>query len=103
MVAMRRMALGLSLALATAATLAGCADPERATDHPANAGDVFVAVTGTPVLIATKIPLCAATAAMAGPIAGITALSDGGDARDAERGLGDAVDRNCGTPWRLTP
>ena len=53
---------------------------------PSGSGDPFFSAIGTPFLIAFKIPVCAATIAIAAPLAGVSELSspagpDGHDAR----------------------
>lgn len=72
---------------------------------PAGNGD-FVSTVGTPFYIAFKIPVCAATIAIAAPIAGVAGLagpSGNAAAHDVRRDLDDGLTRNCGPPYLLVP
>lgn len=94
----RSIALGvmmLSLAACTGASPAAPSSP-------------LASVVGTPWLIAFKVPVCAASLALAGPlIAGRTLAVQGPDANLAEAGIGRDLDRgldqNCGPPYGVGP
>jgi hypothetical protein len=90
-----------TLSIILALSVSGCA----ASAPPPEPGAVAVSAIGTPFLLAFKIPLCAATVALAGPIAGITGLvpPDDPHARDLRRDLNDGVAQNCGPPYALSP
>ena len=106
---MRTQALAALFAL----SMASCAsDPSNYTAGPApatppspaaRAGEMVVSLVGTPFLLAFKIPVCAATVAIAGPLAAAFALTDGSNARDAQRVLGEGIASNCGPPYVFTP
>ncbi len=106
---MRTQALAVLFAL----SLAGCAsgpsnDTADATPavppSPATrVGETVLSVTGTPFLLAFKIPVCAATVAIAAPLAGAFALTDEYNARAGQRALGEGIARNCGPPYVLWP
>jgi hypothetical protein len=68
---------------------------------PPRPGETFLAVIGTPFLIAFKIPVCVASAAIAAPIAGAASLA--GSGREARRALGEGLEQNCGPPYILSP
>jgi hypothetical protein len=97
----------LVLALAACATSKGpSASNEGAgsasSGSSASASGWAVAIIGTPFVLGFKTAVCAATVAVAGPIAGILAL--GADPYD--RGLeilGDGVAQNCGGPYVVSP
>jgi mannose/fructose/N-acetylgalactosamine-specific phosphotransferase system component IIC len=87
-----------------ALVLAGCVN--SATNSPPQPS--FAGIVGTPFLIAFKIPVCAATIAMGGPIAGAAALTaTGPDANYAEvsvlRAVDNGLNQNCGPPYLVTP
>jgi hypothetical protein len=74
--------------------LAGCAEDGtagRAAVRP-------VAVLGTPVLVAVKVPVCAATIAVAAPLAALSEL-----AQPSPTQILFAEGRNCGPPYVVTP
>src|SRR5665213_3397378 len=99
---MRSQMAGKILVLGMSALLAACVGgPEgRLAYEPApNDGNVAVSAVGTPVLVALKIPLCAATLAIAAPASAIAGLSPTIDGREAQLALGDGVEHNCGPPW----
>jgi hypothetical protein len=89
------------LSIIVTLSISGCA----ASAPPPTPGAVAVSAIGTPFLLAFKIPLCAASVALAGPIAGVTGLVPAGDARarDLGRDLSDGVAQNCGPPYALSP
>ena len=68
-------------------------------------GSPFLAGLGTPFFIIFKIPVCIVTVAIAGPIAGISALAGPSNpqAVQVRRGLGEGVTENCGPPYVLSP
>ena len=69
------------------------AEPARS----AGPSDWAVAIVGTPFVFAFRTVVCAATAVMAGPTAGLLALSD-----DPGPGLAyvrDGLAQNCGPPY----
>lgn len=78
---------------------AGDAEPRRDTS---DAGEVVVAVVGTPFLLAFKTVVCAGSLVVAGPAAAVLTLADGPAAEGIEV-LGDGVAQNCGPPYVLTP
>jgi hypothetical protein len=65
-------------------------------------GDTFIDIVGTPFLLGFKIPFCLASIVVAGPIAGMSALSPSEDARETERALGAGLAENCGPPYAVT-
>ena len=88
-----------------AAMLGACSSPPTPPAQPnaaqPSASSVVLSVLGTPFLIAAKIPLCAATMAVAAPVAGLSeTVASGAEAR---RVLADGVQSNCGPPYLLTP
>jgi hypothetical protein len=106
---MRKQALAVVIAL----SLAGCAGgPTDDAAGPAPAappssatrlGETVVSVAGTPFLLAFKIPVCAATVALAAPLAGAFALGGEASARAGQRALGEGIATNCGPPYVLSP
>lgn len=78
---------------------AAAAEPRRDTT---DAGEVMVAVVGTPFLLAFKTIVCAGSLVVAGPAAAVLTLADGPAAEGVEV-LGDGVAQNCGPPYVLTP
>lgn len=95
---MRGWTAGLLLSL----VIAGCT---AAPATPQGNGD-FVSAVGTPFYIAFKIPVCAMTIAIAGPIAGMAGLagpSENAASHDVRLDLDDGLMRNCGPPYVLVP
>ena len=95
--------------LCVVVALAGCGTaPTRSSSpseriaviHPGNAA---VSVLGTPFYLAVKGATCAASAAIAVPVAGIAASSNSHFAPEIQRGLGDGINQNCGPPYVLSP
>jgi len=93
------------LSLMLAAALPGCASTWHDPDNQSSgsSGNTFLAVVGTPFLIAFKIPFCVASVVVAAPLAGVTGLSPDPDSRETQQALGDGVAQNCGAPWVLSP
>ena len=90
------------LAAALSLSLAACSNGPPVDDGAAGA---VVSTIGTPFLLAFKIPLCAATLALAGPSAGALELTGYERPTNLElrRELDDGVRRNCGVPYVVTP
>jgi hypothetical protein len=90
-----------------ASVLAGCASEPAGDAHGSsdagNPGKTAVSVIGTPFLLAFKIPVCIATAVIAGPIAGAAALTSNDGGAGVQRVLGEGLDANCGPPYVLEP
>ena len=88
-----------------AAVLGACSSPPTPPAQPnaaqPSASSVVLSVLGTPFLIAAKIPICAATVAVAAPVAGLSETVESG--AEARRILADGVTSNCGPPYLLTP
>jgi hypothetical protein len=82
-----------------AASLAGCASGPAAPDPR----QTFVSVVGTPFLIAFKIPVCAASVALAAPLGGATGLAPTAEAWEIRRDLDRGLTQNCGPPYVLSP
>jgi hypothetical protein len=88
-----------------AVAVAGCAEP------PPSQGPV--AVLGTPILWAVKVPFCVATLAVAAPLAAISELAQpspidvaaGGDTTYAglRADLEAGAAANCGPPYQVSP
>lgn len=95
-------------ALLLGLVLAACAGGQAPRPEPAappprtQAGDVALAVVGTPFLLAFKTTICAASVVVAGPAAGIVAL-DPATRREGLAVLGDGLARNCGPPYVVSP
>ncbi len=99
---MRGKALVAVLALALSAC-AGQSSSHReagAPPPPVHAGDYAVSAVGTPFYLAFKAPVCVATVAVSGPLAGLFALAG---EEHGQRALGYGVARNCGPPYVLSP
>jgi hypothetical protein len=79
--------------------LAGCAG----TPDDRGSGNTFISVVGTPFLIAFKIPVCVASAAIAAPLAGVSALNPDSGGREFREALGAGVAQNCGPPYVVSP
>jgi hypothetical protein len=97
---MDRNALAVILTL----SLAGCAGaPGSEASPPGSAGRTALSVIGTPFLIAFKIPVCVASAAIAVPLASAAQLAGTEQGARLEDNLGDGLERNCGPPYVLAP
>jgi hypothetical protein len=94
---------------ALALALAGC------TGGPGTGSGEFGAVTvfGTPALIGLKVPACAATVAIGGPVAALTELARPSSAVAAAKPdvddnvqirdyVDDGIVENCGPPYVVT-
>jgi len=96
-----------ALAILLFLSLAACAAAPREADAPPRradaGGDKFLAILGTPFLIALKIPVCVVSIAVAAPLAGASAFGGEGSARATRRVLGEGIEQNCGPPYVLTP
>ncbi|MDB5408905.1 MAG: hypothetical protein JWL84_3817 [Rhodospirillales bacterium] len=66
----------------------------------------FVSVIGTPLLLAFKVPVCAATVVLAAPGAALAAIAEPSP-NTAQPPLRPALDQgvaeNCGPPYALQP
>ena len=95
-----------AVAILLAGLLAACAASPPGDMPPAEggAGATFLSVIGTPFLIAFKIPVCAATLAIAAPVAGVAQIAGpgSGDGTDLKAALVDGVAQNCGPPYYVT-
>ena len=97
------------VSLCLVAALAGCGTAPTQSSSPSermaviHPGDAAVSVLGTPFYLAFKGATCAASAAIAVPVAGIAALSESHFAPEIQRGLGDGINQNCGPPYVLSP
>jgi len=99
------MNLARSATLLSVMALAACAAPTYPPDAAGRLqptpSSVVVSLIGTPLLLAFKIPICAATLAVVAPAAGMSeTVTDGAEAR---RIFADDLDSNCGPPYLLTP
>jgi hypothetical protein len=80
-----------------AIALAGCAGNDQGTEGR-SFGEIVVATVASPVLIAAKVGICAATIGIAAPVGAAATLSSHG--RDKTlAGLAEGVDSNCGPPY----
>lgn len=98
--------------LVSALILGGCQTPApppvldptlepKVVVHP---GDAVLSAVGTPFLLAFKTVVCAASVAVAAPIAGLVALSQPRwYSAEAQHSLGDGLAQNCGPPYVLSP
>ena len=98
------------LAILLTVILGGCqstapppADPTVAWKVVVHPGDAVVSAVGSPFLLVFKTAVCAASVAVAGPLAALAALSDSHSAAEARRSLGEGVGMNCGPPYVLSP
>jgi hypothetical protein len=92
--------IGWRLGLLALFFLSGCASSPPAESVSASS------VIGTPFLIALKVPVCAATVAIAGPAAALQQLaapSEDGLQPDIRPALDAGVDENCGPPYVVEP
>ena len=88
--------------------LCSCAEPPRSdTQLGAVPGpQPLVAAIGTPFLIAFRIPVCAATLLITGPIAAGSEMVPGQDDINrivARQYLNDNLSANCGPPYVVGP
>ena len=90
---MKKQAIAALLVL----TAAGCTSP------PPDPQQTAVSALGTPFLIAFKIPVCAATVALAAPLAGATGLAPTYDSHVIRAELDAGLRQNCGPPYVLAP
>ena len=106
---MSRKILVLPLVLALGACATGSGPP--AADGgaaPANArpgaspAGWAVAIVGTPFALAFKTAICAASLAIAAPIAGILVL-DPDPYSEGHAILGEGIANNCGPPYVISP
>ncbi len=106
---MRTQALAALFALSMASCASGPSNytagpaPAPPPSPAARAGETVISLVGTPFLLAFKIAVCAATVAIAGPLAAAFALTDGFYARDGQRVLGEGIAGNCGPPYVFSP
>lgn len=103
---MRNQALAAAIALSMAGCAGAPSDDAAGPAPPSSAarlGEAVVSVAGTPFLLAFKIPVCAATVAVAAPLAGAFALGGKASARAGQRALGEGIAANCGPPYVLSP
>jgi hypothetical protein len=100
---MRNYALASVLILSLAACAATPSGEAGAPPRRSDAGDTLLAVVGTPLLIALKIPVCVVSVAVAAPLAAGAALGGESSGRTAHRILGEGVEQNCGPPYVLSP
>lgn len=93
------------LAILAPLLLAACATPPNSPDAAASASpsaeSVVTAIIGTPLLIALKIPICAATLPVVAVGAGMSAPVERGE--EARRVLADGLAQNCGPPYAVMP
>jgi hypothetical protein len=95
------------VAAALAVTLAACA-PTPTGESPKIGA---VGVIGTPFLVAFKIPLCAATVALAGPVTAVAQIASAPTSDNFSSsydhavigGLEQSIEDNCGPPYVVTP
>jgi hypothetical protein len=80
------------------------------TGEPAPGG--VVTAVGTPFLVAFKIPICAATVALAAPISALAQIASPPPSDrnyyanynvELRAGLEDSIRENCGPPYAVTP
>ena len=81
-----------------AVALAGCSTAN--SESPPN---TIVGVVATPFFLALKVPACVASAALAGPFVGASALLDYDGAQQARYTASATVKQTCGPPYALTP
>ena len=90
-----------------AVALAGCsmANSEslpNTSAYPPRSAD-FVSTVATPFLLVLKVPACVASAALAGPFVGASALVDYDGGQEARHTARQTVKQTCGPPYALTP
>jgi len=84
----------------TLCLLTACASP------PPGQRTSYVSAIGTPFYLAFKVPVCAATLAVAGPAAalqGLAAPSENELQPDIRPMLDEGISDNCGPPYVLPP
>lgn len=96
----KTLVTGFAIA-ALALFLTGCASDQAQPSSGSSAGNTFISIVGTPFLIAFKIPFCAASVAIAAPLAGVAALTP--DGHDTQQALGAGLASNCGPPYVVNP
>ena len=69
----------------------------------ARAGAGAVSVLGTPFYVAFKAGVCAASAALAAPVAAVAGVGAGPRAAETLDALGAGLALNCGPPYVLVP
>jgi hypothetical protein len=106
---MSRKTLVLSLILALAACATGSGPPAAdggsapvSTKPGASPAGWAVAVVGTPFAFAFKTVVCAASLAIAAPIAGLLVL-DPDPYSEGHAILGHGIANNCGPPYVVSP
>jgi hypothetical protein len=85
--------------------LVACAEqPQGATAQP-DTGAAILAAVSEPFLIVAKIPVCAATLVVAGPVGATAQLTDPASplGHDVKQGLVDGINENCGPPFYVAP
>lgn len=98
---MQRRLLGITSLLLLGACAASPNPPDAAGNSQPTPSSTVLSIIGTPLLLAFKIPICAATLAVVAPAAGMSeTVTDGSKAR---RVFADGVDTNCGPPYLLSP
>jgi hypothetical protein len=105
---MSKKALVVPLALALAACATSAAPPPAAegpiplvAEPRATPAGWAVSIVGTPFALGFKTAVCAASLAVAAPIAGLLVLSPG-PSYGLEI-LGDGIASNCGPPYVVSP
>jgi len=105
---MSRKTLVLPLVLALAACASSSGRLAEGGSAPASAesgaspAGWAVAIVGTPFALAFKTAICAASLAIAAPIAGILVL-DPDPYSEGHEILGDGIANNCGPPYVVSP
>jgi ABC-type sugar transport system substrate-binding protein len=99
--------LALVVALGACATGSGppAVDGESApasAESGASPAGWAVAIVGTPFALAFKTAICAASLAIAAPIAGLLVL-DPDPYSEGHEILGDGIANNCGPPYVVSP
>ncbi|HUB96970.1 MAG TPA: hypothetical protein VL993_13690 [Stellaceae bacterium] len=96
---------GKVMAAMAALALVGCQAPPPGTAAQPDPGTTLLAAIGEPFLIATKVPVCALTIIVAGPVGAAATLTDPSEplGHDVKQGLADGINENCGPPWAVVP
>jgi hypothetical protein len=85
-----------------ACLLAGCTAPP-----PQSSQISYVSAIGTPFYIAMKVPVCAATLVVAGPLGALQGLAAPGEEGSLQPDIRPILDAgiadNCGPPYLLPP